>query len=640
MVFAGGSCSGAAMGGDGLKLEPFRFAVRVVRGRWFMLFSSFLIMAAAGATYIFSIYSKDIKTSLGYNQSTLNTLSFFKDLGANVGILSGLINEVTPPWVVLSLGAGLNLFGYLMIYFSITGRIARPRVWLMCLYICVGANSQTFANTGALVTLVKNFPESRGIVLGLLKGFVGLSGAIITQLYHAVYGDDSKSVVLLIAWLPAAISIIFVHTIRIMQIKVPQGKTPKPFFCFLYISIALATYLMIAIVVENKVNFTQGEFAISAGIVILLLLLPIAVVVKEEVRIFNEKNRELKTQPLDITVDKPSSPIPPPMTEQKPTSSAIPPSTIPTSSADITTATKKSAVLACFSNMFRPPDRGEDYSILQALVSIDMIVLFFATICGVGGTLTAIDNMGQIGESLGYPKRSISTFVSLISIWNYAGRVASGFASEILLNKYKFPRPLMLTFILLLSCVGHLLIAFGVNNSLYFASVVIGFCFGAQWPLLFAIISEIFGLKYYSTLYNFGGAASPIGSYILNVKVAGHLYDRQALKHGVRKDNETDLTCIGVECFKLSFIIITLATVLGAAVSLILVWRTKDFYRGDIYARFREQRAAAEEQMAMGGFTLEGRSEEEEEAKKKKTTTTTTTAPDLVEQSSFTVKLP
>ncbi|URE22678.1 Nodulin-like [Musa troglodytarum] len=621
MVFAGGSCSGGAASADGIKLDPCRFAMQVVRGRWFMFFSSFLIMAAAGATYIFSIYSKDIKSSLGYDQSTLNTLSFFKDLGANVGILSGLINEVTPPWVVLSMGAAMNLFGYLMIYLAITGRTAPPHVWLMCVYICIGANSQTFANTGALVTCVKNFPESRGIVLGLLKGFVGLSGAIITQLYLAIYDDDSKSLVLLIAWLPAAVSIVFVYTIRIMK-AVPQGKTPKPFYWFLYISIALAVYLLVMIVVEKTATITHSESIISATVVILLLFLPLAVVINEELKIFKQKKHELQNpQPLVIAVEKTSQPPPPPITESK----HGPPTTATTATATTTTKSNN-AVGAFVADMFRPPDRGEDYSILQALVSIDMIILFFATICGVGGTLTAIDNMGQIGESLGYPKRSISTFVSLISIWNYAGRVTAGFASEIFLTKYKFPRPLMLTAILLLSCVGHLLIAFGLTNSLYFASVVIGFCFGAQWPLLFAIISEIFGLKYYSTLYNFGGAASPIGSYILNVRVAGHLYDREALKqnNGVRRTPGTDLTCIGVECFKLSFIIITAATVLGALVSLLLVYRTKDFYKGDIYAKFREKITAADDDMAMESFVSEGK-DAEEDVKKKKTTTTTTT---------------
>jgi Nodulin-like len=559
MVFAGGTDGGLPM----RQILTPSFAVQVVQSRWFMVFTCLLIMAASGATYIFSIYSKDIKTTLGYNQQTLNTLSFFKDFGSNVGILSGLINEVMPPWVVLYMGAAMNLFGYLMIYLAITGRVAAPRLWMMCLYICIGANSQSFANTGALVTCVKNFPESRGTVLGLLKGFVGLSGVIFTQLYLAIYGNDSKSVVLLIAWLPAAISIVFVHTIRIMPYTSSQARNTMPFFSFLYISIGLAVFLLIMTVVQKVMEFSHSAYAISTFILTLILFLPLAVVIKEEAKILIQRNKSLEVPPT-ITIEKPNT-APNPSPLPKPTQNS------------------SSKLTSCITNMFKPPAMGDDYSIMQALVSIDMIILFFATICGIGGTLTAIDNMGQIGQSLKYPAKSINTFVSLISIWNYAGRVTSGYVSEIVLSKYKFPRPLALTLVLLVSCVGHLLIAFGVPQSLYLASVIIGFCFGAQWPLLFAIISEVFGLKYYSTLYNFGSVASPIGLYILNVRVTGHLYDVEARKQNAGKD----LTCIGTQCFKLSFIIITAVTALGALVSLLLVWRTKKFYSGDIYAKFR-----------------------------------------------------
>ncbi|KAL6552789.1 hypothetical protein OROHE_008153 [Orobanche hederae] len=550
------------------------FSAQVLTGRWFMVFATTLIMSVAGATYMFGLYSPIIKSSLGYDQTTLNLLSFFKDLGSNVGVLSGLINEVTPPWVVLTIGAILNFFGYLMIWLAVSKKISRPQVWHMCLYICIGANSQSFANTGALVTAVKIFPESRGAVLGLLKGFVGLSGAIITQVYHAVYENDPKSLILLIGWLPAAVSFAFLRTIRIMKV-VRIAHELKVFYRFLYVSLGLAGFLMVVIILQKQMDFSRAEFGVSAATVVFLLFLPLAVVIKEEINLIKNKKQDLETSHSSSNI----------IDEKKPPPAEVPPSAVAES--------PENQEISCWNpkSMFGPPERGEDFTILQALFSVDMLILFFATICGVGGTLTAIDNLGQIGSSLGYPKNSIGTFVSLVSIWNYLGRVVAGFLSEHFLKKYKFPRPLMLTLIIGISCIGHLLIAFDIPNGLYVASVIIGFCFGAQWPLLFAIISELFGLKYYSTLYNFGAVASPIGLYLLNVRVAGHLYDREAEKQlrasgRIRKPGE-ELDCNGVECFKMAFVIITAVTVFGTIVSLLLVIRTRKFYKSDIYKKFR-----------------------------------------------------
>ncbi|KAJ1392217.1 Nodulin-like [Sesbania bispinosa] len=537
------------------------FFYHVLSGRWFMVFASCLIMAVSGSTYIFSLYSNEVKTSLGYDQSTLNLISFFKDLGANVGIISGLISEISPPWVVLAIGATMNFLGYFMIWLSLTQRIAKPQVWQMCLYFYIGANSMPFANTGALVSCVKSFPQNRGSVIGLLKGYMGLSGAILTQLYHAFFGHDNlKALIFLIGWFPSAISFIFLPSARVLNpIPQPQHKELKVFYKFLYTSLGLAGFLMVLIILQKKFSFTRIEYAMDGMVVLFLLFLPLAVVFEEEFKLW-------KTQNQTFTDASPSS-------------------------VELQLQSQENRKVPCLSNILKPPNRGEDHTILQALLSIDMLVLLLAAMLGIGGTLTALDNLGQIGNSLGYPRKSLTIFVSLVSIWNYLGRVVCGYASEILLTKYKFPRPLMFTIVMLLSCVGHLLIAFGIPNSLYFASVMTGFCFGSVWPLMFSIISELFGLKHYSMLLNFGVTASPLGSYILNVRVTGYLYDKEAMKQlgmkGLTRQAGKELSCLGVECYRKAFIIITVSTLVGCFVSFILVLRTREYYKGDIYKNFR-----------------------------------------------------
>lgn len=549
------------------------------------LFASFVIMAGAGGTYIFGIYSREIKSSLGYDQSTLNLLGFFKDLGANIGVLSGLIAEVTPTWFLLFIGSAMNFSGFFMIWLAVTGKIARPKVWQMCIYICLGANSQNFANTGVLVTCVTNFPENRGVLLGLLKGFAGLSGAIMTQIYLALYGNDPKSLILLVAWLPAAICLFFVYTIRVIK-SVRQQNELKMLYKFLYVSIALALFLMAITIAQKLVHFSQPANVASGAIVLcFLLLVPLSIAVKKELVLWTQKKQP--ASPMKITVQEPPK-------------------------LDHKTNSQLKETPSCLGDICNKPSRGEDYSILQALVSLDMMILFISTMCGIGSSLTAVDNLGQIGESLGYPTKTVQTFVSLVSIWNYFGRIFAGLVSEKLITKYKCPRPLMTTVVLFLSCIGHLLIAFPVPGSVYIASVIIGFSFGAQFPLLNAIISELFGLKHYATLFNVGQLASPLGSYILNVKVAGLLYDREALKglemKKMNRDSVKELTCIGPSCFRLSFVILACVTFFGALASIVLVMRTREFYKGDIYKKFREEEKGVEEvEMDKGDESKEGK---------------------------------
>ncbi|XP_027357522.1 protein NUCLEAR FUSION DEFECTIVE 4-like [Abrus precatorius] len=549
------------------------FSLLVLTGRWFMMFSSFMILSVSGASYMFSLYSQDIKSVLGYDQSTLNLLSSLKDFGDSVGILSGLIYEITPPWVILTIGGVLNFFGYFMIWLVVTRKIAEPQLWNMCLYIIIGANSHCSTNTAALVTSIKNFPGVRGIILGILSGYLGLSAAIITQLRYAFYGNDTKSLILLLAWLPTATAFVFLPVIRKHR-GIQHPNDAKAFYRFLYLIIVLAGFLMIVIIVQKCFPFTQKEYYVTTSVMLLLLILPLAVVIVEEHRIWKSKQEDRQGL-LNVTI-----------TTEDPYQEKYP-------HAPHEEQTIQERV-SCWKNILETPERGEDYTILQAIFSLDMAILLLAAVSGVGSNLTVINNLSQIGASLGYPAQTIITFVSLAAIWICLGKLAQGVVSEFIIIKFKVPRPLILTSILGLSCVSHLLIAFDVPNGLYVASIITGFCFGATFPLIQSIISEIFGLKHYSTLYNVGSLANPIGSYFLSVRVAGYLYDREARRQkeelGLKEKNGEELNCIGSECYKLAFIIIATVCMFGALVSLILVLRTRQFYKSDIYNKFEEAR--------------------------------------------------
>jgi MFS family permease len=63
------------------------------------------------------------------------------------------------------------------------------------------------------------------------------------------------------------------------------------------------------------------------------------------------------------------------------------------------------------------------------------------------------------------------------------------------------------------------------KDSIYLAAAIIGFVHGAQLPLVLAIISDIFGLKHYSTLFNYRQMGGSAGSYLLNKELTGRIYD-------------------------------------------------------------------------------------------------------------------
>lgn len=586
---------------------------KVATSRWLVIVAGIWIQCTSGSSYTFGIYSETIKSNLGYDQSTLDTISSFKDIGANIGVISGLLYGITSPWVVLLAGALQNCVGYAMMWLSITGRIAHPVLWQMCLYMFLAAHAQTFFNTAVVVTNVMNFPTDRGTVIGLMKGFLGLSGAILVQIYHTIYEGNQSSYVLMISWLPTLNSLLFMFIIRVHPTCERNGK--KILDLFSAVAMMIAAYLMAVIIIENILTLNTLAYLIICLVLLIFLLSPMVIAVRSELDespimpltqplIFEEKHskdicnqteiREEKT-PARVEIQTSAIPETDYQTEQ---STTLPPGssmyseishnedkeTLSNDSRDSSPGNK------------RKLERGENFNLFQAMGTLDFWFLFISMACGMGSGLTTINNMSQIGSSLGYTSIEISTLVSLWSIWNFLGRFGAGYVSEIFLHSKGCARPLFIAIALLAMSCGHLIIASGLSGALYVGSVFVGIFYGCQWSLMPATTSEIFGLQHFGTLFNLIAIASPIGSYLLSVKVVGYLYDSEAEKeHHLKIPHMTESsekTCYGSHCFRLSFLIMSAVTLFGCFISMVLFARTRLFYKQVVFERIHFRKGA------------------------------------------------
>jgi hypothetical protein len=66
----------------------------------------------------------------------------------------------------------------------------------------------TWFDTSTLVTNLRNFKNSRGFVVGVLKSFLGLSSSIYTTVYITLFEPDTVQFLLMLALVPSILSIL------------------------------------------------------------------------------------------------------------------------------------------------------------------------------------------------------------------------------------------------------------------------------------------------------------------------------------------------------------------------------------------------------------------------------------------------
>ena len=85
--------------------------------------------------------------------------------------------------------------------------------------------------------------------------------------------------------------------------------------------------------------------------------------------------------------------------------------------------------------------------------------------------------------------------------------------------------------------------------------------------------SELFGLKHFGKIYNFMALGNPIGALLFSGLLAGYVYDKEAAKQ------HSGGSCLGPDCFRLTFLVLSGVSVLGSVLGVILTVRVRPVYQ-------------------------------------------------------------
>ncbi|KAG7989385.1 hypothetical protein I3843_03G235200 [Carya illinoinensis] len=449
----------------------------------------------------------------------------------------------------------------------------------LCLALCVAANSNAWFSTAVLVTNMRNFPLSRGTVAGILKGYVGLSAAVFTEIYSVLLHSSSSNLLLFLALGIPMLCFIMMYFVRPCTPASGEDSVEQGHFLFIQAaSIVLGIYLLTTTILSDALSLSTPISYTFVFIMILLLMAPLAIPVK--MTLYPMKTSKLGTS--DPSIGSSGH-----LTQEEGNVDKTEPLLTPSSSTSNLGSFRENddgsevAMLLAEGEgavkKKRRPKRGDNFTFGEVVMKADFWLLFLVYFVGVGSGVTVLNNLAQIGIAQGMHDTKI--LLSLFSFCNFVGRLGGGVVSEHFVRSRTTPRTVWMTLTQIIMIVTYLLFASAMNGTLYIATALIGICFGVQFSVMIPTVSELFGLKNFGLFSNFMALGNPIGAFLFSGLLAGYIYDHEAAKqHGIDRIG-SGLSCLGPNCFRLTFLVLAGVCGVGTILSVILTTRIKPVYQ-------------------------------------------------------------
>jgi hypothetical protein len=106
-------------------------------------------------------------------------------------LFAGIFYDRYGPRQTIILGCVFAFIGWGLLWMFTDGRIEASQASVAAAYF-IGANAQTWFDTGALVTNIGNFQSQRSIIIGLEKSYTGLGASILSEAYTALFRIENS----------------------------------------------------------------------------------------------------------------------------------------------------------------------------------------------------------------------------------------------------------------------------------------------------------------------------------------------------------------------------------------------------------------------------------------------------------------
>ncbi|ESW14069.1 hypothetical protein PHAVU_008G250500 [Phaseolus vulgaris] len=497
--------------------------------QWLGLVGIIWLQAINGTNTNFPAYSSQLKQLLSISQFQLNNLAFASDAGKLFGFLSGLAAVYFPLWLVLMIGSTLGLIGYGVQYLFITNQISSLSYWHVFFLTVLAGNSICWINTVCYVITIRNFSSDRQVAVGITTSYQGLSAKVYTSIVDVV-GNKKRAITFLFlnSVLPLIVGLIATPVVREIEVIRPKHISVG-FVVIFVITIASGIYAVMSSLefVSSKISPIGNLIGVSVSL-LLPLLVPLSMKIVESWHKNTEKQRV-----YNFTLEE----------GYERTDNAVK----------------------------EVEDVGvrEEVGAKVMLRRIDFWLYFFVYLFGATLGLVFLNNLGQIAESRGYS--GTSSLVSLSSSFGFFGRLMPSIVDYFYRDSKcgsAISRPASMMVFMAPTAGAFFLLLNKTHLALYVSTAIIGVCTGAITSIAVSMTTELFGNKNFSVNHNVVVANIPVGSLFFGYLAA--IVYRKGVSEGGK--------CMGMECYRNTFMIWGSLCFFGTFLAFILHARTRKFY--------------------------------------------------------------